>query len=146
MATERLNDVWLVGTTWWEGCRELLLQENCFCKAMAVSQAFIFYFKWYSILHFAVCQLLCWAFLFLIAIVMFHISHHFQDSRCRNIHDFHLQNGSRSYVLMQIESQDMTSYLMAIVLFFIFVIISNIFIVELYMTCNLTFIMGRGQI
>ena len=30
---------------------------------MAVSQAFIFHFKYYSILHFAVCQLLCWAFL-----------------------------------------------------------------------------------
>ena len=30
---------------------------------MAVSQAFIFHFKCYSILHFAVCQLLCWAFL-----------------------------------------------------------------------------------
>ena len=64
MATERLNDVWLVGATWWQGCRELLLQVNCFCKAMAVSQAFIFHFKWYSILYFAVCQLLCWAFLF----------------------------------------------------------------------------------
>ena len=63
MATERLNDVWLVGTTWWQGCHELLLRDNCFCKAMAVSQAFIFHFKCYSILHFAVCQLLCWAFL-----------------------------------------------------------------------------------
>ena len=31
---------------------------------MPVSQAFIFYFKWYSLLHFAVCQLLCWSFLF----------------------------------------------------------------------------------
>ena len=29
---------------------------------MAVSQAFIFHFMWYSLL-FAVCQLLCWAFL-----------------------------------------------------------------------------------
>ena len=63
MVTERLNDVWLVGTTWWQGCGELLLQDNCFCKAMAVSQALIFHFKCYSILHFAVCQLLCWAFL-----------------------------------------------------------------------------------
>ena len=36
------------------------------CKAMTVSQAFIFHFKCYSILHFAVCQLLCWAFLLLI--------------------------------------------------------------------------------
>ena len=45
MATERLNDVWLGGTTWWQGCGELLLQDNCFCKAMAVSQAFIFHFK-----------------------------------------------------------------------------------------------------
>ena len=38
------------------------------CKGMTVSQAFIFHFKCYSILHFAVCQLvcqlLCWAFLF----------------------------------------------------------------------------------
>ena len=33
------------------------------CKCMAVSQAFIFHFKWYSLLHFAVCQLLCWTFL-----------------------------------------------------------------------------------
>ena len=33
------------------------------CKGMAVSQAFIFHFKWYSLLPFAVCQLLCWAFL-----------------------------------------------------------------------------------
>ena len=33
------------------------------CKGMSVSQAFIFHFKWYSLLHFAVCQLLCWAFL-----------------------------------------------------------------------------------
>ena len=64
MATERLNDVWLIGATWWQGCHELLLRDNCFCKAMAVSQAFIFHFKCYSILHFAVCQLLCWAFLF----------------------------------------------------------------------------------
>ena len=62
MATERLN-VWLVGTTWWQGCGELLLHDNCFSKAMAVSQAFIFHFKCYSILHFAVCQFLCWAFL-----------------------------------------------------------------------------------
>ena len=31
---------------------------------MAVSQAFIFHFKFYSILHLAVRQLLCWAFLF----------------------------------------------------------------------------------
>ena len=38
------------------------------CKGVAVSQAFIFYFKWYSLLHFAVCQLLCWAFLFYIYI------------------------------------------------------------------------------
>ena len=30
---------------------------------MAVSQAFIFHFKCYSILRFAVCQLLRWAFL-----------------------------------------------------------------------------------
>ena len=30
------------------------------CKGMAVSQAFIFHFKWYSLLHFAVCQLQCW--------------------------------------------------------------------------------------
>ena len=33
------------------------------CKCKAVSQAFIVHFKWYSLLHFAVCQLLCWAFL-----------------------------------------------------------------------------------
>ena len=31
---------------------------------MIVSQAFIFHFKCYSILHFAICQLVCWAFLF----------------------------------------------------------------------------------
>ena len=64
MATERLNNVWLIGATWWQGYRELLLWDNCFYKAMAVSQAFIFHFKWYNILHFAVYQLLCWAFLF----------------------------------------------------------------------------------
>ena len=63
MATERLNDVWLIGATWWQGCRELLLRDNWFCKAMAVSQAFVFHFKCYSIFHFAVCQLLCWAIL-----------------------------------------------------------------------------------
>ena len=34
------------------------------CKAMAVSQVFIFHFNCYSLLHFAVYQLLCWAFLF----------------------------------------------------------------------------------
>ena len=34
------------------------------CKGMAVSQAFIFHFKWYSLLPFAICQLLGWAFLF----------------------------------------------------------------------------------
>ena len=33
------------------------------CKGMAVSQAFIFHLKCYSMLHFAVCQLLGWAFL-----------------------------------------------------------------------------------
>ena len=38
-------------------CRQLLVQDNCFCKALAVSQAFIFHFKCYSILHFSVCQL-----------------------------------------------------------------------------------------
>ena len=42
----------------------MLLQDNCFCKAMTVSQAFIFQFKCYHILHFAICQLLCWAYLF----------------------------------------------------------------------------------
>ena len=31
---------------------------------MTVSEAFIFHFKCYSILYFALCQLLCWAFLF----------------------------------------------------------------------------------
>ena len=46
----------------------LRLQDNCFCKAMAVSQAFIFHFKCYSILHFAVCRLLCWAFLVFVLI------------------------------------------------------------------------------
>ena len=35
------------------------------CKGMAVSRALIFHFKCYSILHFAICQLLCWAFLLL---------------------------------------------------------------------------------
>ena len=66
MATlESLNGVWLVDATWWQGCRELLLQDSCFCKAVAVSQAFIFHFKCYSILHFAVCQLLRWAFLYI---------------------------------------------------------------------------------
>ena len=34
------------------------------CKGMVVSQTFIFHFKWYSLLHFSICQLLCWAFLF----------------------------------------------------------------------------------
>ena len=29
------------------------------CKGLTVSQAFIFHFKCYSILHFVVCQLLC---------------------------------------------------------------------------------------
>ena len=36
------------------------------CKGMAVSQAFIFHFKWFSLLYFAVCQFLCWAFLLII--------------------------------------------------------------------------------
>ena len=58
-----------MGTTWWQGCGELLLQDNCFCKVMAVSQEFIFYFKCYSILHFAVGQLLCWAFLLSLSLV-----------------------------------------------------------------------------
>ena len=34
------------------------------CKGMAVSQAFMFHVKWYSLLHFALCQHLCWDFLF----------------------------------------------------------------------------------
>ena len=33
-------------------------------KGMTVCQAFIIYFKWDSLLHCAVCQHLCWAFLF----------------------------------------------------------------------------------
>ena len=37
------------------------------CKCVAVSQAFLFHFKWYSLLHFAACQLLCVAFLIYIA-------------------------------------------------------------------------------
>ena len=36
------------------------------CKALAVSQAFIFHFKCYSILQFAACQLLGWAFFVII--------------------------------------------------------------------------------
>ena len=36
------------------------------CKAMTVSQAFILHFKCYSILHFAVCQHIRWAFLFFV--------------------------------------------------------------------------------
>ena len=40
MATQILNDVWMIGATWWQGCRELLLRDNCFCNAMAVSQVF----------------------------------------------------------------------------------------------------------
>ena len=79
MATERLKDFWLVGTTWWQGCGALLLQDNCFCKAMAVSQAFIFHFKCYSILHFAVCQLLCSAFFLPFRDVEIHRSMHWQD-------------------------------------------------------------------
>ena len=63
MATERLNDVWLIDAKWWQGCRELLLRDNCFYKAMALSHAFIFHFKCNSILYLAVCQLLCSAFL-----------------------------------------------------------------------------------
>ena len=39
------------------------LRDNCFCKAIAVSQMLIFHFKCYSILYFAVCQLLCRAFM-----------------------------------------------------------------------------------
>ena len=35
---------------------------------MAVSQAFIFHFEWYSLLHFAVCQLLCWDLLLIVLI------------------------------------------------------------------------------
>ena len=71
MATERLNDVWLIGATWWQGCRELLLRGNCFCKAMAVSQAFIFHFMCYSLLHFVVYHLLCWAFLYFTLCTLF---------------------------------------------------------------------------
>ena len=34
-----------MSATWLQGCRELLLRDNCFCKAMAVSRAFIFHLK-----------------------------------------------------------------------------------------------------
>ena len=66
-----VNDVWLVGAKLRHGCRELLLQDNCFCKAMAVSQAFIFNFKCYSIAYDTVlyfyCKIVsCFSFLFII--------------------------------------------------------------------------------
>ena len=42
---------------------------NCFCKTTASARLWLYlkclYFKCYSLLHFAVCQLLCWAFLFI---------------------------------------------------------------------------------
>ena len=39
---------------------------------MAVSQAFMFHFKWYSLLHFAVCQFLCWALLLSLKLMGIH--------------------------------------------------------------------------
>ena len=41
----------------------LSLPSSKIADKMGAVQAFIFYFKCYSILHFAVCQLLCWPFL-----------------------------------------------------------------------------------
>ena len=43
------------------------------CKGIDVSQTFIFHFKWYSLLHFAVCQLLCWTLLFVQSFMRFGI-------------------------------------------------------------------------
>ena len=40
------------------------MADKMACKGMAVSQAFIIHFKWYSLLHFVICKLLGWAFLF----------------------------------------------------------------------------------
>ena len=42
---------------------------NCFCKTTASARLWLYidkrlYFKYYSLLHFAVRQLLCWAFLY----------------------------------------------------------------------------------
>ena len=49
MGTEGLNDVWLVGTTWWQGCGELLLQDNCFCKTTASARLWLYLKRLYFI-------------------------------------------------------------------------------------------------
>ena len=79
----------------------------------------------------------------------FYIYHHFQNIRCRNVHDFdfHLQNCSRSNVDMQIQNKYMRSYLMAIVIFILSVTISGKFIFKMCvtLTVTLTFRMGQDQ-
>ena len=75
------------------------------------------------------------------------ISHHFQDIYCGNVHDLDLDlyNGPRSNVNMLNESPCMTCHLMAIVIFYLFLIISKIFVVEMCMTLTLTLRAGQGQ-
>ena len=61
------------------------------CKGMAVSQALIFHFKWYSLLHFAVWQLLCWAFLLNKLVV----SEQDNSDKLRNKSSIHPDSGRR---------------------------------------------------
>ena len=69
-------------------------------KGMAVSQAFIFHFKWNRLLHVAVCQLLFWAFLLTITALTFCCYAWFQSSfsksnLCTLFYCEYLVNGGR---------------------------------------------------
>ena len=76
------------------------------------------------------------------------IFHHFQDIHCGNVRglDLDLYNGPRSNVITPMKSPYMTCYLMAIVICTLFVTLSKIFIVEMYMTLTLTFRMYQVNI
>ena len=113
------------------------------CKALAVSQSVIFNFKCYSTLHFAVCQLLRWPFLFnnksngseginvtclisirsnsKLQINFYNFMDNFDKIQCimynliRNVYylDLELQEGTRSNLNKAIEIPCLASYLMS---------------------------------
>ena len=68
------------------------------------------------------------------------ICHNFHAIYCRNMHDLDIDlwMKSRSNTLRSIESQYMTCYLMAIIIFTLSVNISKTFIVQIYMTLKYT--------
>ena len=73
------------------------------------------------------------------------ISHNFQDIHCGNVHylDLDHKNEPRSNIITPVDSPYITWYVISMIIFNISIILSNIFIVEMYF--SLTFRMDQSQ-